>query len=256
MLIWGAVVVGLYNFVDKLTDSRSRQSTINYKFEHSPTPGNTGRNVVNCLSCGAPVVEGQHICSRCMVGAQNTTADTETPYAGFWRRGLAWLVDFALAWIAPTIALRKVGAWAGTSFVSAVLTMTAVFLIPWLYNALCESSKARATLGKLACGIKVADLAGNRISFLRATGRFFAHILSVPLAIGYAMVLFTDRCQALHDMLAGTLVVGRGFAQQSIEQAGPAPRVSPLEAALALLCCLGASPFGIGTLVTLLKLSR
>ena len=60
----------------------------------------------------------------------------------------------------------------------------------------------------MALGMKVTDLAGNRISFLRATGRYFAKIISaLILFIGFIMVAFTEKKQGLHDMIAGTLVV-------------------------------------------------
>ncbi|MDX6593454.1 MAG: hypothetical protein QOJ13_2650 [Gaiellales bacterium] len=67
-----------------------------------------------------------------------------------------------------------------------------------------------ATLGRRALGIKVTDVEGNRITFARATGRYFAKILSaLTLLIGYIMAAFTARKQALHDLIAGTLVVNR-----------------------------------------------
>jgi uncharacterized RDD family membrane protein YckC len=70
------------------------------------------------------------------------------------------------------------------------------------------SSDRQATVGKIAVGLKVTDLYGQRISFARATGRHFAKILSaMVLFIGYIMVAFTERKQGLHDILAGTLVV-------------------------------------------------
>ncbi len=78
----------------------------------------------------------------------------------------------------------------------------------WLYFALMESSSRQATLGKMLVGIMVTDLDGGRISFGRATGRHFAMILSaLTCYIGFVMAAFTERKQALHDMIAGTLVV-------------------------------------------------
>jgi len=78
----------------------------------------------------------------------------------------------------------------------------------WLYFALMESSNRMATLGKMAIGIKVTDLNGNRVSFGRATGRYFARILSgMILMIGYIMAGFTQKKQALHDTMASCLVV-------------------------------------------------
>ena len=77
----------------------------------------------------------------------------------------------------------------------------------WLYEALMESSARQATLGKMIFQMKVTDLFGNRISFARATGRYFAKWLSgLTLFIGYIIAGFTERKQALHDMVAGTLV--------------------------------------------------
>jgi uncharacterized RDD family membrane protein YckC len=81
-------------------------------------------------------------------------------------------------------------------------------VLNWLYYSLLESSAWQATLGKKALGLEVTDLDGNRISFGRATGRFFAKFISsIILGIGYIMAGFTEKKQALHDILAGTLVI-------------------------------------------------
>jgi uncharacterized RDD family membrane protein YckC len=82
--------------------------------------------------------------------------------------------------------------------------------LPWLYEALMVSSSKQATLGKLLLGIVVTDLAGNRVSFARASGRYFGKILSqMVLYIGFLMAAFTEKKQALHDMIAGCLVLVR-----------------------------------------------
>ncbi len=60
----------------------------------------------------------------------------------------------------------------------------------------------------MALGIKVTDLDGNRISFGRATGRYFGKIISgMIFYIGFMMAGWTQKKQALHDMLAGCLVI-------------------------------------------------
>ncbi len=75
-----------------------------------------------------------------------------------------------------------------------------------------ESSGCQATLGKMAWGICVTDLDGKRISFGRATGRYFGKILSgLIIFFRYFMISFTRQKQALHDMMAGTLVGNKGF---------------------------------------------
>jgi uncharacterized RDD family membrane protein YckC len=82
------------------------------------------------------------------------------------------------------------------------------FIGHWLYYALFESSKLQATPGKLICSIKVTDIQGQRLSFARATGRSFAKYLSAfTCLIGYIMAAFTLRRQALHDIIASTVVI-------------------------------------------------
>ena len=67
-----------------------------------------------------------------------------------------------------------------------------------------------ASPGKLAIGIKVVRSDGETISFLRGFGRYFGYMLSgVILCIGYLMAAFTDRKQALHDMICDTVVVDK-----------------------------------------------
>ena len=57
-------------------------------------------------------------------------------------------------------------------------------------------------------GIQVTDRQGSRIGFGRATGRYFGKIISCfTLYIGFMMAGWTQRKQALHDMIADTLVV-------------------------------------------------
>lgn len=122
-------------------------------------------------------------------------------YGGFWKRFVAYLIDGVL--------LAIVGVIINFIFnenVAGFLT----FIIGWGYFAGLESSARQATIGKGALGLAVTDTDGRRISFLRATGRYFAKILSaLILGIGFIMIAFTARKQGLHDMIASTLVLQR-----------------------------------------------
>jgi uncharacterized RDD family membrane protein YckC len=81
-------------------------------------------------------------------------------------------------------------------------------LVHWLYFTLMESSPRQATLGKMVVGIIVTTCDGRRISFLRANGRYFGKLLSALIfGIGFLMAGFTRKKQALHDMLADSLVI-------------------------------------------------
>jgi uncharacterized RDD family membrane protein YckC len=140
-------------------------------------------------------------------------------YAGFWIRLFAYLIDGLVIFIAffifniPIIAiLVAVIQPQNPQAMGAILADLEMFFlgIPacWLYFALQESGSAQATLGKRMLGLRVTDMAGQRIGFGRASGRFFAKIISAfTFYIGFIMAGFTDRKQALHDMIAGTLVV-------------------------------------------------
>jgi uncharacterized RDD family membrane protein YckC len=78
----------------------------------------------------------------------------------------------------------------------------------WLYAAWWESSARQATIGKRWTGLRVVDDQGERLSFLRATGRYAGKYLSaLPCFLGFIMALFNSRGRALHDLLAGTRVV-------------------------------------------------
>ena len=82
------------------------------------------------------------------------------------------------------------------------------FVGVWLYFALMESSAWQATLGKKVLGLYVTDLEGRRLGFGRATGRYFAKAISnFTLLIGYVIAGFTKKKQALHDIIAGCLVL-------------------------------------------------
>lgn len=70
-----------------------------------------------------------------------------------------------------------------------------------------ESSAWQATPAKRLAKLKVTDEAGNRIDFWQAVGRNLARYVSALSVIGYVMAAFTKRRQALHDKMAGTLVV-------------------------------------------------
>lgn len=146
-------------------------------------------------------------------------------YAGFWLRFVAWIIDFVVLWIVSTFTsmifmassgmrgmilnnppqtpeqlFAMLGSFSKLIFVNCV--------IQWLYYALLESSTWQGTLGKKALGLEVTDMAGRRVSFARATGRYFGKIISsIIFLIGFIMAGFTAQKQALHDMMAGCLVI-------------------------------------------------
>jgi len=158
-------------------------------------------------------------------------------YAGFWKRAIAFFIDGLILSVPMVLAFFLI---AGSQVFWLVQTMTNtpepsadIFLsgiirymlsilavnlfniiLLWLYHALMESSKKQATVGKMALGIKVVGANGERISFARATGRFFAKFIShFPFYFGDYMAGFTRHRQALHDLIATTYVVNKNYQE-------------------------------------------
>jgi uncharacterized RDD family membrane protein YckC len=199
-----------------------------------------------CNHCGAQNVAAAQFCGRCgavqgpsssavvsqgfisrstlpplnlPAGVPPTPAAPQVRYGGFWIRLVAAFIDGILIQMVvlplslilrvviglAALAVRMPGR--GTHIVASIVIYTFGFLVAWIYEASMESSSRQATLGKMALNLAVVDLQGNRISFARASGRHFAKFLSgMILLIGYIMAGFTERKQALHDVIAGTLV--------------------------------------------------
>lgn len=157
-------------------------------------------------------------------------------YAGFWRRFVAYIIDnFIVGFIQQIVILPFFIILGGfgmifegdiivedfsysefpddfalaVAFMGVLLSMALFSIVSqWLYFSLMESSKYQGTLGKIALNIKVVDYQGGRISFLRATGRYFSKIISaIIFMIGYIMAGFTAKKQALHDIIAETYVI-------------------------------------------------
>jgi uncharacterized RDD family membrane protein YckC len=147
--------------------------------------------------------------------------------APFFLRGIAFLIDCAILFV-PLAILYALGALAieiprlwNHSSPQALIeqwellnqnTRRLAWLVAvgfgWLYGAGLESSPSQATVGKRWMGIKVTDAQGERISFLRATGRYAAkYVSALPCLLGFIMALFSSRGLALHDRLADTRVV-------------------------------------------------
>ncbi len=148
------------------------------------------------------------------------------PYAGFWRRLAACLIDglllgvvqVTLAMIVQTIAPDDLRAQANIAPVG--------ILLAWAYFSLLESSPAQATVGKIALDIYVTDRNGDPIDYRRASIRYWAKLISsLALMLGWLMAAFTPGKRGLHDYLAGTLVLRRTTVPLTPSFADPAAAV-------------------------------
>lgn len=124
-------------------------------------------------------------------------------YAGFWVRVWAFFLDYLLIGI-----VFIVPGWTSGEADWYEAHGTIALVLAWLYFALFESSKLQATPGKRFLHLRIVDMEGNRISFVRAAARNLAKYFSFALLlVGVLMVPFTRRKQGLHDLVAQTVVV-------------------------------------------------
>jgi len=133
---------------------------------------------------------------------------SEIRFGGFWIRVGAYLIDMVILNIVIFLSLSLLPGGSDLLIDSFEAVFIPIAIFGWLYFAGLHSSKWQASVGKKALGLKVVDKEFNRISFVRATGRHFAEVLSAMIIfIGYLMVAWTKKKQGLHDMIAGTYVV-------------------------------------------------
>lgn len=222
---------------------------------------------MHCTHCGAAVPDGAVSCPACGKGIGLTVAEVATRevpaapssgpaqapmgvarYGGFWRRVAASVIDglvlmgLSIVLIIVAMVVLMAGGAPDEQAVNryALVYYLASYAVGWLYFAIMQSGPWQASLGKRALGIKVVDLQGGRISFGRATGRYFAYLVTstLTLGIGLLMAAFTKRRQALHDFVAGTLVVSRETAPEDLARGLERPKVSGAVVALAVVAGL------------------
>lgn len=162
-----------------------------------------------------------------------TQVGEPTNYASFGRRLVALIIDGIIIGVAQSFIIVPIMISLGLGVASKIETDSLetmepgeamgifsammgaglmIQLVSWgisgVYFVLMESSEKQATLGKIAMGLKVTDLNGNRITPTTAIIRFVGRIVSgMIMLIGYIMAAFTAKKQALHDMIASTLVL-------------------------------------------------
>jgi uncharacterized RDD family membrane protein YckC len=187
---------------------------------------------MNCPGCGNTVDREAVFCARC--GYSVARKAVPVRYASFAARVAATAIDLLL--MGPLVVLFFLmvqespattveppvvaGYVTFTDMRNAVKLLLIAFAVGCPYFTFMESSRHQGTVGKILLGLKVTGLNGKRIGWPRANGRYFARWISyLPFWFGFLMPLFTERKQALHDMISGCLVVKTGSASPALEEA-------------------------------------
>lgn len=183
-----------------------------------------GTGAARCIECGQTFpttemlqYEGVWVCPNCkplffQKVKEGIEPRGEMEYAGFWIRFLAKFVDSVIVSV-PSYALQY-----GAAALSQDPETSMIFLfVGWFVGFILQLGytvwllgKYGATVGKMACGLRVVTPTGGKIGYGVACGRFFAEILSaLILYVGYIMAGFDEEKRSLHDRICNTRVIRR-----------------------------------------------
>jgi len=140
-----------------------------------------------------------------------TSSSKQVSHSALVRLAVSVLVGASLWYLVSTLVfffgVEQPRNYAIGSDVSIMLGL----ILVWLYFAGLESSAQQATLGKMVLRLMVTDVDGQRLSFARASVRYWAKLVSaLPLGIGFMLAEISPKKQALYDRIAGSVVVRTG----------------------------------------------
>lgn len=176
--------------------------------------------MATCPACHIPIPSGRLRCPSCRTRAVDVNSiykwESNWPSSRYQEgpadilpRGMAVLLDgvflSGLTWLAAGL-MGPFGQTSGGGLMAEHLLLA---FLPFLYGALSEGSAWQATPGKRLMGLKVATTEGEPLTMITAMWRQFIKLLTVPVyLISVVTILITVDHQAIHDMAAGTTVMG------------------------------------------------
>ena len=195
-----------------------------------PSNYQTSMKTSRCSECGRVLDEDELIrfgnalvCAECkplyvQKLREGVAPAGEMVFAGFWIRVGAKIIDIIIIWALGFVVSLLGGFFIAGSppsgsqipirFISGNIFITILSWVIQIGYPTYFLGKYSATLGKMACGLKVVRPEGEKISYARACGRTFAEgISSAILCIGYILVAFDEERRALHDRICDTRVI-------------------------------------------------
>ena len=157
-----------------------------------------------CVNCGLPF-DGEAVAP--VVAAGSFLGPTGTPYQGFWIRLVAYIIDYFVLVILLVLLLSLIPGLPGASNIFGLYFYAVIMRMA--YDTV-MIGQFRGTIGMLVVRIEVLCENGSAVSYWRALGRHLAtYVSGLILGIGFLVVAFQEDKRALHDLIAGTIVVKR-----------------------------------------------
>jgi uncharacterized RDD family membrane protein YckC len=160
-----------------------------------------------------------YVCANCkpifmQKLSEGVAFNTGTVYAGFWLRFAAVFLDTLLVGVVNIFVQQLILLTTqrldrgGLTSILPILIGYAISILLGIGYEVFLFGKYGATVGKMACRIKVVTADGDPISYGRALARHFAKWLSgLTLLIGYIIAAFDEQKRSLHDHICNTRVV-------------------------------------------------
>ena len=188
------------------------------------------QTVLVCSQCGRNFeagdlvqIAGNWVCAQCKPAFLNRvmaggTAYPGRRYGGFWIRFGARVLDLFAMWLVQTPLTILIMGSAMVPFRTPpaqaqvqVGALASIVLLGWTLPFIYEAVMLRyfgATLGKMACGLKVIRSDGRDLGWGISIGRYFMYVVSgMILLIGYLMAAWDPQKRALHDRVCDTRVI-------------------------------------------------
>lgn len=216
------------------TESTDKPQETESAAEPPATQPGTPPETIVCSQCRGSfpkdevvTFDGQTVCAACKPAfvqklKEGATTGSSLRYAGFWIRFGAKIIDGLLMYGVNLVIGMCIAVLFGVSGMAVNPENAEIPVGYWLMMGITQIigiavpacyytffiGRFEATLGKMACGIKVVMPSGARVSYPRALGRYFAEMISgIILGIGYIMAAFDNEKRALHDRICSTRVV-------------------------------------------------
>ena len=151
-----------------------------------------------CKNCSKDIPLETKFCHYCGESLKDVVKGEfiKITYASFSKRTFSYLID---AIILIIVSFPFIIIFDSVFFLSILLFIA--------YYTFTEASNLQASPGKKILGLKVTDMDGNQLTIGRSFIRQISKLLSSIFYVGYILALFTEKKQALHDLISNCLVM-------------------------------------------------